>query len=55
MSKEFIRTFAEMRQPNDNLWFAAAMHVGFYMLVVAFLILMAQVGYAVYQLAVMFS
>jgi hypothetical protein len=31
------------------------MHLGFYMLLAAFLLMLAQVGYAMYQLTILFS
>ena len=44
-----------MRERSGDIWAEAAMHIGFYLLAATFLILMAQVGYAMYQLAVAFS
>jgi hypothetical protein len=44
-----------VRERSEGFWAGAAMHFGFYLLIATFVILMAQVGYAMYQLAAVFS
>ena len=54
MSKEFIRSFAEMRAPNNIVWTDAAMQYAVYsFFAVALAVLLAECGEAVYHLAMM--
>jgi hypothetical protein len=40
-----------MREPKENIWFKARMRFGFFMMIAAFLLMGAEVVYALYQLA----
>ena len=45
------RPFAAMREPPESIWFKAIMRFGFYLMIAAFLMMGAEVAYALYQLA----
>jgi hypothetical protein len=52
MSIEFgSRPLATVREPGESIWFKALMRFGLYLMIVAFLIMGAEVAYALYQLA----
>ena len=52
MSIDFgLRPLAAMQEPTESFWFKALMRFGLYMMLVAFLIMGAEVAYALYQLA----
>jgi hypothetical protein len=52
MSIDFgSRPLAAMREPTESIWFKALMRFGLYLMLVAFLIMGAEVVYALYQLA----
>ena len=53
MSIDFgLRPLAQMQEPMESFWFKALMRFGLYLMLVAFLIMGAEVAYALYQLAV---
>lgn len=54
MSYVFIRSGAEMREPQDHIWFMAAMHFSYYLMIAALVVIGVQVAYALYHLAVWF-
>jgi hypothetical protein len=45
------RPLASMREPSESFWFKALMRFGIYLMVAAFVIMGAEVAYALYQLA----
>jgi hypothetical protein len=52
MSIDFgSRPLAAMQEPTESFWFKALMRFGLYLMLVAFLIMGAEVVYALYQLA----
>jgi hypothetical protein len=52
MSIEFrSRPLAAVQEPMESIWFKALMRFGLYLMLVAFLIMGAEVAYALYQLA----
>ena len=52
MSIEFgSRSLAHMREPQQSLWFKGLMRFGLYLMIAAFIIMGAEVAYALYQLA----
>ena len=54
MSKEYVRSFAEMRASNDNLWMDVAMNYAAYScLTLAMLFGLATCGHALYELSLM--
>ena len=54
MSKEYFRSFAEMRAPNDNLWMDVAMNYAAYScLTLAMLFVLATCGHALYELSLL--
>jgi hypothetical protein len=54
MSNGFIRSCAEMREPQENIWFMAAMHFSYYLMIGALVVIGVEVVYALYHLATMF-
>jgi hypothetical protein len=46
-----FRPYAAMREPNESIWFKALMRFGFFLMFTAFVIMGAEVAYALYQLA----
>jgi hypothetical protein len=42
---------AAMREPKESIWFKTLMRFGFFLMIAAFIIMGAQVAYALYQLA----
>ncbi len=40
-----------MREPRQGIWFNTLMRFGFFLMITAFLIMGAEVAYALYQLA----
>lgn len=40
-----------MREPQESIWFKAIMRFGFFLMIAAFLMMGAEVAYALYQLA----
>jgi hypothetical protein len=52
MSIEFAsRPHATMREPYQSIWFRALMRFGLYLMIAAFILMGAEVAYALYQLA----
>jgi K+ transporter len=52
MSIDFgSRRLASVQGPMESIWFKALMRFGLYLMLVAFLIMGAEVAYALYQLA----
>lgn len=52
MSIDFgSRPLAAMQEPTESFWFKALMRFGLYLMLAAFLIMGAEVAYALYQLA----
>ena len=52
MSIDFgSRPLAEMQEPMESIWFKALMRFGLYLMLASFLIMGAEVVYALYQLA----
>jgi hypothetical protein len=52
MSIEFgPRPLAAMREPGESIWFKALMRFGLYLMIVAFVVMGAEVAYVLYQLA----
>jgi hypothetical protein len=52
MSIEFgSRPHATIREPHQSIWFRALMRFGLYLMIMAFIIMGAEVAYALYQLA----
>jgi hypothetical protein len=45
------RALAAMREPTESIWFKTLMRFGLYLMLVAFLLMGAEVAYALYQLA----
>jgi hypothetical protein len=45
------RPCAAMREPKASIWFKALMRFGFFLMITAFVIMGAEVAYALYQLA----
>jgi hypothetical protein len=45
------RPYAAMREPTESIWFKALMRFGFFLMFAAFIIMGAEVVYALYQLA----
>ena len=45
------RPLAAMREPVESFWFKVLMRFGLYLMLVAFLVMGAEVAYALYQLA----
>jgi hypothetical protein len=45
------RPCAAMREPTEGIWFKALMRFGFFLMFAAFIIMGAEVLYALYQLA----
>jgi hypothetical protein len=45
------RPFAAMREPPEGIWSKIIMRFGLYLMIAAFLIMGAEVAYALYQLA----
>ncbi len=45
------RPRALMREPEESIWFKALMRFGFFLMITAFVIMGAEVAYALYQLA----
>ena len=45
------RPLASMREPQQSIWLTDLMRFGFYLMIVAFIIMGAEVAYALYQLA----
>jgi hypothetical protein len=45
------RPYAAMREPRQSIWFKALMRLGFFLMITAFVIMGAEVAYALYQLA----
>jgi len=40
-----------MREPKESIWFNTLMRFGFFLMITAFIIMGAEVAYALYQLA----
>jgi hypothetical protein len=54
MSKEFIRSYAEMRAPNNILWMDAIMNYAAYScLTLGMLVVLATCGHALYELSLL--
>jgi hypothetical protein len=52
MSIEFgSRSLAAMPERGESIWFKTLMRFGLYLMIMAFLIMGAEVAYALYQLA----
>jgi hypothetical protein len=45
------RPYAATREPTESIWFKALMRFGFFLMFTAFIIMGAEVVYALYQLA----
>ena len=45
------RPGAAAREPQQSIWFKALMRLGLYLMIAAFIIMGAEVAYALYQLA----
>lgn len=45
------RSLAAMPEPTASIWFKALMRFGFFLMITAFVIMGAEVAYALYQLA----
>ena len=54
MSNVFIRSCADTREPQEDIWFMAAMHFSYYLMIAALVVIGVQVAYALYHLAVWF-
>jgi len=46
-----IDSRAAMREPKESIWFKTLMPFGFFLMITAFIIMGAEVAYALYQLA----
>jgi hypothetical protein len=52
MSIDFgSRPLATMREPKESIWFKTIMRFGLYLMIVALLVMGAEVAYSLYQLA----
>jgi len=54
MSYVFIRSCAETREPQVDIWSMADMHFSYYLMIAALVVIGVQVAYALYHLAVWF-
>jgi hypothetical protein len=50
----FIRPCAQTREPQEDIWFMAAMHFSYYLVIAALVVIGVQVAFALYHLAVWF-
>ena len=51
MSVEFgVRSCAELRQADENIWLKTLMHIGYYLMIAALVLMGIELAFAIHQL-----